>query len=83
MEHRDPQIFSVLIMKDDKIVNTSSSKGTNVFKLKDVVFSRGDYTMLVYPLWRPETEEVAKLLTVEIVGNECNGFDGIQHEVGM
>ena len=75
--------FSVVIIRENKIVFEGSKSKMKLFKLElsNPKFIAGDYLMLVYPTW-PENI-AAKRITVDIKGVAVNSFEGHSHKSGM
>ena len=45
--------------------------------------ARGDYLLLVYPIWSADTEIDDRTLTVDVVGKAVSSFSGSSYEEGM
>lgn len=68
------------------VVSQGKSADLNsfVFKLnlEKVDLTEGEYTMLIRPLWNPNTSEEDKELTLIFSGSEVEDVSGVEHNDG-
>merc|ERR1712226_117955 len=94
IRHTDPQVFCVMLFKDGKTVYNSAKRVDYVGKrsreskydfkldLADFHLEKGEYTMLIHPLWDHNTSDNDRELTVRFSGSQIQDVDGLDHDTG-